>query len=79
MLLGAALIFVQSQIGLPNTARKCAQTAQIDWETSGVGECAGLDGSGKGVEGGALRHLYYGLIAVDSDLSEIVSRKYRLW
>ncbi|KIK65286.1 hypothetical protein GYMLUDRAFT_38721 [Collybiopsis luxurians FD-317 M1] len=46
----------RNQIGLPETAKKCAQTAQIDWEASGVGECAGLDGSGKGAEGVDLLH-----------------------
>ncbi|KAJ4478044.1 hypothetical protein J3R30DRAFT_3290409 [Lentinula aciculospora] len=46
----------RSKIGLPETARKCAQTAQIDWETSGVGECAGLDASGTGAEGVRLFH-----------------------
>lgn len=47
-----ALLSTPLQIGLPDTARKCAHTAQIDLETSGVGECAGLDASGKGAEGG---------------------------
>ncbi|KAJ7129689.1 hypothetical protein C8R44DRAFT_777406 [Mycena epipterygia] len=39
------------QVGLPDVAFECAQTAGIDWETSGLGDCAGLDGSGKGTEG----------------------------
>ncbi|OCH92875.1 hypothetical protein OBBRIDRAFT_750437 [Obba rivulosa] len=50
--------FVQCQnfqgrghVGLPDTAFKCANSANIDWEESGVGDCAGLDGSGKGDEG----------------------------
>lgn len=50
--------FVQCQnyqglekIGQPETALKCASTAQIDWVNSGVGDCAGLDGSGKAKEG----------------------------
>ncbi|KAH9844184.1 uncharacterized protein C8Q71DRAFT_731675 [Rhodofomes roseus] len=50
--------FVQCQnyqgidkIGQPDTALKCANTAQIDWVNSGVGDCAGLDGSGKAPEG----------------------------
>ncbi|KAE9410480.1 hypothetical protein BT96DRAFT_871390 [Gymnopus androsaceus JB14] len=46
----------RNKIGLPETARKCAQTAQIDLETSGMGECMGLDGSGKGTEGVKLLH-----------------------
>ena len=41
-------------IGGPDVALKCANTAGIDWETSGAGQCAGLDGSGKGSEGVAL-------------------------
>ena len=50
--------FVQCQnyqgidkIGQPETALKCASTAQIDWVNSGVGDCAGLNGSGKATEG----------------------------
>jgi len=39
------------QVGLPEVALQCAKAAGIDWETSGVGSCAGLDGSGKGTEG----------------------------
>lgn len=39
------------QVGLPDVALQCAMTVGIDWETSGVGRCAGLDGSGKGSEG----------------------------
>ncbi|KAF5393670.1 hypothetical protein D9757_000043 [Collybiopsis confluens] len=46
----------RQQIGLPETAKQCAHIAQIDWETSGVGECAGLDGSGRGTEGVNLLH-----------------------
>ncbi|KAJ7781248.1 hypothetical protein B0H16DRAFT_1658872 [Mycena metata] len=42
------------QVGLPEVALECAETVGIDWEGSGVGECAGLDGSGKGEEGVAL-------------------------
>jgi hypothetical protein len=41
----------RAQIGSLETARKCAGTAQFDWELSGVGECAGLDGSGTVPEG----------------------------
>ncbi|EMD40824.1 hypothetical protein CERSUDRAFT_111406 [Gelatoporia subvermispora B] len=50
--------FVQCQnfhgrdnVGLPETALKCANTAKIDWEGSGVGNCTGVDGSGKAEEG----------------------------
>jgi hypothetical protein len=39
------------QVGLPDVALQCAKTVGIDWETSGVGNCAGLSGSGKGKEG----------------------------
>jgi len=53
--------FVQCQnfqgrenVGNPGVALKCATTAGIDWETSGAGVCAGLDGDGKGEEGVAL-------------------------
>lgn len=38
-------------IGGSDVALKCARVAGIDWETSDVGECAGLDGSGTGEEG----------------------------
>ncbi|KAJ7890809.1 hypothetical protein B0H13DRAFT_2234878 [Mycena leptocephala] len=34
-----------------DVALQCAKTVGIDWETSGVGNCAGLSGSGKGKEG----------------------------
>ena len=39
------------EIGKPEVAFKCAEAARIDWETSGVGKCAGFDGSGTGEEG----------------------------
>lgn len=39
------------EVGKPETALKCANTAQLDWENSGVGACAGLNGDGKGEEG----------------------------
>lgn len=55
--------FVQCQnfegresVGRPEVALKCANAVQIDWETSGVGRCAGLDGKGKGSEGVRLLH-----------------------
>jgi len=41
----------RSKIGTPQVALKCAETANFDWEDSGVGDCAGADGSGKGDEG----------------------------
>jgi len=41
----------RDKIGLPDVALKCARSAGIDWEQSGVGKCAGMDGSGKGKEG----------------------------
>ncbi|KAM6495894.1 hypothetical protein JOM56_008600 [Amanita muscaria] len=50
--------FVQCQnfggrehVGQPSLALKCARAVGIDWESSGVGQCAGLDGSGTGAEG----------------------------
>ena len=39
------------EVGKPETALKCAQASGFDWEASGVGNCAGLDASGKGAEG----------------------------
>jgi len=44
----------RESIGEPDVALKCAHTAGIDWKTSGVGQCTGLDGNGKGSEGVAL-------------------------
>ncbi|KAH9853613.1 hypothetical protein C2E23DRAFT_884771 [Lenzites betulinus] len=41
----------RSEIGKPETALQCAKTKDLDWENSGVGTCAGIDGSGKGEEG----------------------------
>ncbi len=43
-------------IGNPGVAWKCARTHGIDWESSGVGHCVGLDGSGTGQEGVQLLH-----------------------
>ncbi|EKM80293.1 hypothetical protein AGABI1DRAFT_113492 [Agaricus bisporus var. burnettii JB137-S8] len=40
-----------AQIGKPSVALKCAEAAQIDWNASGAGQCAGEDGSGKEDEG----------------------------
>ena len=41
----------RNKVGEPDTALKCADTAKFDWVDSGVGVCAGQDGSGKGEEG----------------------------
>ncbi|KAH9951687.1 hypothetical protein B0H21DRAFT_717093 [Amylocystis lapponica] len=41
----------RDKVGLPETALQCAKSAKLDWEGSGVGSCAGLDGSGKAAEG----------------------------
>lgn len=41
----------RDKIGTPEIARRCARSAQIDWEGSGVGECMGSDASGTGAEG----------------------------
>lgn len=46
----------RGQIGSADVALKCARTHNIDWEESGVGQCIGLDGSGKGREGVRLLH-----------------------
>ncbi|EIM85632.1 uncharacterized protein STEHIDRAFT_81113 [Stereum hirsutum FP-91666 SS1] len=46
----------RDRIGNADVALKCARASGIDWETSGVGRCAGLDGSGRAEEGvGMLR------------------------
>ncbi|KAI9513337.1 hypothetical protein F5148DRAFT_1273263 [Russula earlei] len=52
----------RNQIGEPNVAFKCARTAKIDWEGSGVGQCVGLDGSGTGYEGVRLLHDSVGVV-----------------
>ncbi|KAI0036718.1 hypothetical protein K488DRAFT_40354 [Vararia minispora EC-137] len=44
----------KEKVGLADIALKCARVVGIDWETSDVGRCAGLDGSGTGEEGIAL-------------------------
>ena len=41
----------RDKVGDPDTALKCADTAKFDWMDSGVGACAGEDGSGLGEEG----------------------------
>ena len=41
----------RNKIGTPDTALKCADVAKFSWEESGVGECAGPSGDGKGEEG----------------------------
>ncbi|KAN0126780.1 hypothetical protein V8E52_000420 [Russula decolorans] len=46
----------RGHIGSADVALKCARTHNIDWEESGVGQCIGLDGSGKGREGVQLLH-----------------------
>jgi hypothetical protein len=44
----------RAKIGNPDIAIKCAKASGFDWENSGAGKCAGIDGSGKGSEGIAL-------------------------
>lgn len=44
----------KESIGEPDVALKCADAAGIDWKSSGAGQCAGLEGSGKASEGVAL-------------------------
>ncbi|KAI9001439.1 hypothetical protein BD414DRAFT_474639 [Trametes punicea] len=41
----------RSEIGKPEKALQCAKTTGLDWANSGVGSCAGMDGSGKAEEG----------------------------
>lgn len=41
----------RDKIGTPDVALSCANTAKFSWEESGVGECAGPSGDGKGEEG----------------------------
>lgn len=41
----------RSKIGTPDVAIQCANTAEFDWKESGVGTCAGIEGSGTGKEG----------------------------
>ncbi|KAF9534337.1 hypothetical protein CPB83DRAFT_844069 [Crepidotus variabilis] len=44
----------RSRIGFPDVALQCAKEVGVDWEKSGAGTCAGLDGSGTAPEGVAL-------------------------
>ncbi|KZT24512.1 hypothetical protein NEOLEDRAFT_1067325 [Neolentinus lepideus HHB14362 ss-1] len=41
----------REQIGKPDVALRCANTAKIDWEGSGIAGCVGSDVSGKTEEG----------------------------
>lgn len=41
----------RDQVGIPDVALKCAKAVGIDWVNGGVGECAGINGSGRGAEG----------------------------
>ena len=41
----------QDSIGKPDVALRCARTAKIEWNSSGIGQCAGPDGGGTGEEG----------------------------
>jgi hypothetical protein len=41
----------RDRIGTPDVALNCAKTSGIDWVNGGAGECAGVDGSGRGAEG----------------------------
>ncbi len=41
----------RNKIGTPDVALSCANTAKFCWGESGVGECAGPSGDGKGEEG----------------------------
>lgn len=44
----------RENIGSPEVAFKCAETADVDLQASGAGQCIALDGSGTGPEGVAL-------------------------
>lgn len=41
----------RASIGDPEVALKCSAVVGIDWVSGPVGQCAGVDGSGKGKEG----------------------------
>ncbi|RDB22620.1 hypothetical protein Hypma_010208 [Hypsizygus marmoreus] len=41
----------RDKIGDADIALKCASAAGFEWKTSEAGRCAGVDGSGRGVEG----------------------------
>ena len=57
------------EVGKPETALKCAKAAQLDWENSGVGACAGLDGDGKAEEG--VRLLQENVVATRLERPEV--------
>jgi len=66
------------QVGLPDVALQCARTVGIDWETSGVGNCAGLSGSGKGKEGVQLlrKSLLRGkALGIEKSCTVLINRK----
>jgi hypothetical protein len=42
------------KVGNPDIATRCARTAKLDLENSGIGECIGENASGTGKEGVAL-------------------------
>jgi hypothetical protein len=44
----------RDRIGASDVALNCAKNAGFDWVDSGAGECAGVDGSGRGAEGVSL-------------------------
>ncbi|KAG5221601.1 secreted protein [Salix suchowensis] len=44
----------RESVGEPDLALSCAGASKIDWEGSGVGQCAGNDASGKAPEGIAM-------------------------
>ena len=39
------------EVGKPEVALECADVAGINWASSDVGRCAGVDGGGRGKEG----------------------------
>jgi hypothetical protein len=75
----------RENIGGANVALKCARLTKIDWETSEVGQCAGIDGSGTGEEGIALLkesvqatkalEIEYVLVRITRDRASCLSRK----
>ena len=44
----------RDRIGASDVALNCARNAGFDWVDSGAGECAGVDGGGRGAEGVSL-------------------------
>ncbi|KAJ6485012.1 hypothetical protein C8R47DRAFT_1130511 [Mycena vitilis] len=66
------------QVGLPDVALQCAELAGINWESSGVGSCAGSDASGKAAEGIELLHeslLLGKALKIEKSCTVLIDRK----